>query len=159
MEAALRTAYEWIAGVPLETLDLVAVRGLKGVKEAQVDIPNLGLVKVAVVNGLGNARKILEQIKSNEAEYHFVEIMACPGGCLGGGGQPRSKHEDSVSTKQARLESIYKIDRDLPLRRSHDNPAVKRLYAEYLGSIGGDKAHHLLHTTYVARGRFPWRNK
>lgn len=159
MEAALRTAYEWIAGVPLEKLDLVAVRGLQGVKEAQVEVPNLGLVKVAVVNGLGNARKVLEQIKNKEAEYHFVEIMACPGGCLGGGGQPRTKYEDNVNTKQARLESIYKIDRELPLRRSHENPAVKKLYADYLGSIGGEKAHHLLHTTYNARGRFPWRNK
>ncbi|KAF0197706.1 MAG: NADH-quinone oxidoreductase subunit G [Bacillota bacterium] len=159
MEAALRTAFEWIAGVPLEKLDLVAVRGLEGVKEAQIAIPNLGLVKVAVANGLGNARSLLERIKDKEVEYHFVEIMACPGGCLGGGGQPRSRYEDNVSTKQARLESIYKIDRELPLRRSHENPAVKKLYAEYLGSIGGEKAHHLLHTTYVARGRFPWRNK
>jgi len=159
MEAALRTAYEWIAGAPLEKLDLIAVRGLEGVKEAQVEVPNLGIVKVAVANGLGNARKLLERIKNNEAEYHFVEIMACPGGCLGGGGQPRAKYEDAANTKEARLTSIYKIDKELPLRRSHENPAVKKLYEEYLGSVGGQKAHHLLHTKYVSRGRFPWRNK
>lgn len=157
MEAALRTAYEWIAEQTLEKLDFTAVRGLEGVKEASVEIPKLGLVKVAVVNGLGNAARLLARLAAGEVEYHFIEFMACPGGCLGGGGQPRIKHEEAAEGKQARLASIYAIDKEFSLRKSHENPAVKNLYADYLGEVGGDKAHHLLHTHFVARGRFPWR--
>jgi len=157
MEAALRTAYEWIAQQTLAKLDFTKVRGLEGVKEASVEIPNLGTVKVAVVNGLGNAAQLLARLAAGEVEYHFIEFMACPGGCLGGGGQPRIRHEVAAEGKQARLESIYTIDKQLALRKSHENPAVKNLYADYLGEIGGDKAHHLLHTHFVARGRFPWR--
>jgi len=157
MEAALRTAYEWIAEQTLEKLDFTAVRGLEGVKEASVEIPKLGLVKVAVVNGLGNAARLLARLAAGEVEYHFIEFMACPGGCLGGGGQPRIKHEEAAEGKQARLASIYTIDKESALRKSHENPAVKNLYADYLGEVGGDKAHHLLHTHFVARGRFPWR--
>jgi len=157
MEAALRTAYEWIAEQTLDKLDFTVVRGLEGVKEASVDIPKLGLVKVAVVNGLGNAARLLARLTAGEVEYHFIEFMACPGGCLGGGGQPRIKHEDAAEGKQARLTSIYTIDKASALRKSHENPAVKNLYADYLGEIGGDKAHHLLHTHFVVRGRFPWR--
>lgn len=157
MEAALRTAYEWISEQDLEKLDFTAVRGLQGVKEASVEIPKLGMVKVAVVNGLGNAARLLARLKAGEAEYHFIEFMACTGGCLGGGGQPRISHEEAAKGKQARLESIYAIDKKLALRKSHENPAVKNLYAEYLGEVGGEKAHHLLHTHFVERGRFPWR--
>lgn len=159
MEAALRTAYEWISGQQLEKVDLKVVRGLDGVKEAEIEVPNLGTVRVAVASGLGNARRLLDSIKSGQAQYHFVEIMACPGGCLGGGGQPRSRFDEAKTTKQARLESIYSIDRAQSLRRSHENPAVKELYKTFLGEVGGEKAHHLLHTAYVTRGRFPWRNQ
>ncbi|MBS3937935.1 MAG: [FeFe] hydrogenase, group A [Peptococcaceae bacterium] len=159
MEAALRTAYEWIAERPLAKLDLTAVRGLEGVKEATVDIPNLGSVKVAVVSGLANADKFLARQKAEGSSYHFIEFMACPGGCLGGGGQPRMKSNEASLGKEARLKSIYAIDQELLLRKSHENPAVQKLYADYLGNVGGEKAHHLLHTSYTARGRFPWRKQ
>jgi NADH-quinone oxidoreductase subunit G/NADP-reducing hydrogenase subunit HndD len=157
MEAALRTAFEWIAGVTLEKLDFTVVRGLEGVKEAEVEVPNLGAVKVAVASGLANARKLLEKIESGDASYHFVEIMACPGGCLGGGGQPRVSFDRAQEVKGARLSSIYKIDAGETLRKSHENPAVKKLYEEYLGAVGGKLSHELLHTKYTDRGRFPWR--
>jgi iron only hydrogenase large subunit-like protein len=158
MEAALRTAYEWIAKEPLEQLDFVQVRGMHGVREATVDIPRLGTIRVAVVSGLANARELLSRIESGES-YHFIEIMGCPSGCLGGGGQPRTRREDAMEAKQARQSSIYAIDKGQKLRKSHENPAVQRLYEVYLGEVGGEKAHHLLHTSYTARGRFPWRKQ
>jgi iron-only hydrogenase group A len=158
MEAALRTAYEWIAKEPLAQLDFVQVRGIEGVREATVDIPRLGTLRVAVVSGLANARELLSRIKAGES-YHFIEIMGCPSGCLGGGGQPRTRREEATAAKQARHSSIYAIDREQKLRKSHENPAVNRLYEVYLGTVGGEKAHHLLHTSYTARGRFPWRKQ
>jgi NADP-reducing hydrogenase subunit HndD len=157
MEAALRTAYEWISGQELSQVDLVAVRGLAGVKEAEVDVPGLGVVRVAVASGLANAREVLRRVKSGEASYHFVEIMACPGGCLGGGGQPRAAGMSGEEAKQYRLQSIYGIDRKHTLRKSHENPAVQKLYEDFLGEVGGDLSHHILHTHYSHRGRFPWR--
>lgn len=157
MEAALRTAYEWISGQELSQVDLTAVRGLEGVKEAEVDVPGLGTVRVAVASGLANAREVLRRVRSGEASYHFIEIMACPGGCLGGGGQPRAVGMSGEEAKQYRLKSIYGIDRKQALRKSHDNPAVKKLYEEFLGEVGGEVSHHLLHTHYSDRSRFPWR--
>lgn len=157
MEAALRTAYEWISGQELTSVDFLAVRGLEGVKEAAIDVPGLGEVRVAIASGLANARELLRRVSAGESDYHFIEIMACPGGCLGGGGQPRSVNMSSEETKRQRLAGIYGIDRSEKVRKSHENPAVKKLYDEYLGTVGGDIAHHLLHTHYEDRGRFPWR--
>ncbi|KLO23589.1 ferredoxin [Marinitoga sp. 1197] len=147
MEAALRTAYEILTGKELEKLDFVSVRGLTKVKEAKVEI-NGKTIKVAVVNTLGAARKLLEKIKNGEVEYHFVEFMACPGGCIGGGGQPIPTNEEVLLK---RMESIYEIDYDSKLRKSHENPAVKELYKEFLKEPNSEIAHHYLHTHYIAR--------
>jgi iron only hydrogenase large subunit-like protein len=143
----LRTAYEVITGKELEKLDFEAVRGIEGIKEATVEIDGINL-KVAVVNGLGNARKVLEMIKSGEKEYHFVEFMACPGGCIGGGGQPIPTNSEILLK---RMQAIYEVDRSLPIRKSHENPAIKILYEEFLGEPLSEKSHELLHTTYLAR--------
>ncbi|MBM7558816.1 NADH-dependent [FeFe] hydrogenase, group A6 [Marinitoga litoralis] len=147
MEAALRTAYEILTGKELEKLDFVGVRGLNKVKEAEVEI-NGKKIKVAVVNTLGAARKLLEKMRNGEVEYHFVEFMACPGGCIGGGGQPIPTTEEVLIK---RMEAIYEIDYDSKLRKSHENPAVKKLYEEFLKEPHSEIAHHLLHTHYVAR--------
>lgn len=147
MEAALRTAYETITGKELEKLDFESVRGIKGIKEATIAIDSIK-VNVAVVNGLGNARKVLEMIKNGEKEYHFVEFMACPGGCIGGGGQPIPTNNEILLK---RMEAIYEVDKSLPIRKSHENPAVQALYEEFLGEPLSEKSHELLHTTYVAR--------
>ncbi|WGS65516.1 NADH-dependent [FeFe] hydrogenase, group A6 [Marinitoga aeolica] len=147
MEAALRTAYEILTGKELEKLDFTSVRGLAGVKEAEVEI-NGKIIKVAVVNTLGKARQLLEKMKNGEVEYHFVEFMACPGGCIGGGGQPIPTTEEVLLK---RMEAIYEIDYDSKLRKSHENPAVKKLYEDFLEEPNSEIAHHLLHTHYVAR--------
>lgn len=158
MEAALRTVYEVVTGQTLESLDFEIVRGLEGVKEAGVEIPPLGMIKVAVAHGLGNARQLLEKIKSGENSYHFIEIMACPGGCIGGGGQPlvsgpeRMKLEKDY--KELRAKAIYAEDKGMTLRKSHENPAVKTLYEEYLEKPLGEKSHHLLHTHYTKRIKY-----
>ena len=157
MEAALRTAYEWISGQELPQVDLAAVRGLEGVKEAEIEVPGLGPVRVAVASGLANAQEVLRRVKAGEASYHFIEIMACPGGCLGGGGQPRAAGMSGEEAKQYRLKGIYGIDRKKTLRKSHENPAVQKLYEDFLGEVGGELAHDILHTHYSDRGRFPWR--
>jgi iron only hydrogenase large subunit-like protein len=149
MEAALRTAYEVLTGKTLQNLDFVGVRGLTGIKEATVAIEGVGDVKVAVAHGLGNARKLMEKLKAGEADYHFIEVMACPGGCVGGGGQPIPVSSD---IRRLRGEALYAEDRALPHRKSHENPAVARLYEEYLKEPLGEKSHHLLHTKYKARG-------
>ncbi|HQE25801.1 MAG TPA: [Fe-Fe] hydrogenase large subunit C-terminal domain-containing protein, partial [Candidatus Atribacteria bacterium] len=147
MEAALRSVYEIVSGKTLESLDFYDVRGMEGVKEATVNIDGLE-VGVAVAHSLGNARKILDQVKEGDSKYHFIEIMACPGGCIGGGGQPIPTDLD---IRMRRIEAIYQVDKNLPLRKSHENPAVKQLYEEFLGEPNGEKAHHLLHTHYLAR--------
>jgi NADH-quinone oxidoreductase subunit G/NADP-reducing hydrogenase subunit HndD len=147
MEAALRTVYEVLTGEELANLDFTSVRGLKGRKEAQVEIAGQK-VKVAVAHGLRNASDILEEIKNGTSDYAFVEVMACPGGCIGGGGQPIEK---ASNTKQLRVDAIYKVDKNMTLRKSHENPAVKELYDEFLGKPLGERSHHLLHTHYKAR--------
>lgn len=147
MEAALRSVYEIVSGKPLPSIDFYDVRGMEGVKEATVDVDGLE-VNVAVAHGLGNARKILDQIKEGNSKYHFIEIMACPGGCIGGGGQPIPTN---LEIRMKRIEAIYQVDKNLPLRKSHENPAIKQLYEEFLGEPNGEKAHHLLHTHYLAR--------
>ncbi|MFW6409681.1 MAG: NADH-dependent [FeFe] hydrogenase, group A6 [Halanaerobiales bacterium] len=147
MEAALRTAYEIITGEELAEIDFKQLRGRKGIKTAEVEVADMKL-KVAVVNGLGNARILLERMKKGE-EYHFVEFMACPGGCIGGGGQPQAASEEVL---EKRMEALYKIDNSKKLRKSHENPYIKKLYEEYLNEPGSSKSHELLHTHYVKRG-------
>jgi NADP-reducing hydrogenase subunit HndD len=157
MEAALRTAYELATGHALASLDLVAVRGLDGVKEATVTVEGLGDVRVAVAHGISNAKALLEKIKAGE-QYHFIEIMACPGGCVGGGGQTLVSSSKRVRLNEdyqkLRAQVLYNEDKDLPTRKSHDNPDVQQVYGEYLGNPLSEKAHHLLHTHYVRRKKY-----
>ncbi len=150
MEAALRTAVEVITKKELADINFTQVRGLEGVKEATIDVDGLQL-KVAVAHGLANARKLMEKLAAGEADYHFIEIMACPGGCIGGGGQPFPVDRE---VRQARINGIYRADESLPLRKSHENPAVQQLYKEFLGEPLGEKSHELLHTTYTPRNPF-----
>ncbi len=148
IEAALRTAYEWLTNTTLEKVDFEALRGMEGIKEATVKVNDLD-VKIAVAHGLGNARKLLDRIRSGESTYHAIEIMACPGGCIGGGGQPY--HHGDIEILKARTNAIYEEDRGKPIRKSHENPYIKQLYEEFLGEPYSEKAHHLLHTHYVKR--------
>jgi NADP-reducing hydrogenase subunit HndD len=158
MEAALRTVYEIVTGKTLENVDFMAVRGLEGIREASVDLPPIGTVKVAIAHGLGNARKLLEKIKAGEAEYHFIEIMACPGGCIGGGGQTLVSAPDRMKLpedyRQLRAKAIYDEDKAMKLRKSHENPGITKIYEEYLVKPLGEKSHHLLHTHYHARPKY-----
>jgi NADP-reducing hydrogenase subunit HndD len=146
MEAALRTAYEVITGQTLPKIDFEEVRGLDGIREATIPIPGVIDLKVAVAYGLKNARSIMEQIKAGNCPYHFVEVMACPGGCIDGAGQPY--HHGDASIIRARHAAIYKADREMPLRKSHENPEIISIYKEFYGEPGSEKAHHLLHTHY-----------
>ncbi|MCY6485082.1 NADH-dependent [FeFe] hydrogenase, group A6 [Clostridium aestuarii] len=146
MEAAVRTAYEWLTGESGPALEFHSVRGLKGVKEATVKIKDMD-VHVAVTNGLGNARRLLESIRAGEVNYHLIEIMACPGGCIGGGGQPYIYGDTKILEK--RIEALYQEDKNKALRKSHENPYIQQLYKEFLGEPYGEKAHELLHTHYV----------
>ena len=154
MEAALRTAVYKITGqdVPDDALDFVDVRGTDGIKEANYKVGGLD-VSVAVASGLANARKLLEMVRSGEKNYTFIEIMACPGGCVNGGGQPivPSNIKNFIDVRAKRAEALYNLDANNSKRRSHENESVQKLYAEYLGEPGSERAHHLLHTTYVAR--------
>ncbi len=161
MEAALRMAWEVITGnkLPFKKLHVEPIIGLQGIKEWSVVITDTvpewdflkGVtLKVAVASGLGNAKTILDKIKSGEAEYHFVEVMTCPGGCIGGGGQPRIT---SDAVRQARIDAIYAEDEEKQLRQSHDNPKIKQIYGEFLEMPLGEKSHHLLHTKYTKRER------
>ncbi|MCF7837157.1 MAG: [FeFe] hydrogenase, group A [Candidatus Marinimicrobia bacterium] len=161
MEAALRTVYELISGreLPVKNLHLTAVAGLDGVKEATLKLENLlpewafleGVeVKVAVAHGLSNARKVLEALKRGEAPYHFVEVMTCPGGCIGGGGQPRFT-DDSVRLK--RIAAIYAEDEGKTLRKSHENEQIKKIYQDFLKTPGSHTSHELLHTKYAGRAK------
>ena len=159
MEAALRTAYEIITGkeVPFKNLNITPVRGLEGVKEATVKITGCTAdwkflegaeLKVAVANGLANANRLMSKIKKGEASYHFVEIMACPGGCIGGGGQPIPTNAE---IRRKRVDAIYSEDEHMMLRKSHENPEVIGVYKEFLGKPNSHKAHELLHTHYTER--------
>ncbi len=163
MEAALRTAYEVITGkeIPFEKLNVGPVRGFEGIKEAAITMPSEmakgweflagATLKVAVAHGLKNADKLLKAVKAGEVEYHFIEVMACPGGCLGGGGQPIPT---DMEKRMERMRAIYAEDESLPLRKSHENPEVQLLYAEFLKEPLGHKSHHLLHTKYTKRDKF-----
>jgi NADH-quinone oxidoreductase subunit G/NADP-reducing hydrogenase subunit HndD len=147
MEAALRTAYAKISGKELENLELKAVRGLDGIKSATIPINGLE-VNVAIVNGIGNVGPILDEIERGESKYHFIEVMACPGGCINGGGQPIHQKPDKV---RKRVQVLYEIDEKMKNRRSHENESVIKLYKEFLGEPNGHIAHEILHTTYVDR--------
>ena len=162
MEAALRTAYEIVTGreVPFENLNITPVRGMEGVKEASVKIENPvkdwafldGVeLKCAIAHGLVNAKKVMDAVKKGTADYHFIEFMACPGGCLGGGGQPIPTNPE---IRQKRMEAIYAEDGGMPIRKSHENPEVLKLYKDFLKEPLGEVSHHLLHTKYTKRERY-----
>ncbi len=152
MEAALRTAVETLTGKECENLEFTDVRGTDGVKEAEYDVAGL-TVKVAVASGLSNAKKVLDMVKSGEKDYTFIEIMGCPGGCVNGGGQPiqPATVRNFVDLKSLRAAALYEDDKNLPIRKSHENPVVKTLYSEYFEKPGSHKAHEVLHTHYAAR--------
>lgn len=162
MEAALRTAYELVTGreVPFKNLNILPVRGMEGVRETSIVIENPlkewafldGVeLKCAIAHGLINAKKVMDAVNSGQAHYHFIEIMACPGGCLGGGGQPIPT---SAEIRAKRAAAIYAEDEGMPLRKSHTNPEVIQLYHDFLGKPLGEKSHHLLHTSYTVRKRY-----
>ena len=155
MEAALRTAVEKLSGEELKNLDFTEVRGTDGIKEASYTVNGME-VKVCVVSGLANANTIMEKVKNGTADYHFIEIMGCPGGCVNGGGQPiqHAVVRNFVDLRARRAAALYEADKDMPLRKSHESEAVKRLYAEFLGEPGSHKAHEVLHTSYVARPKY-----
>jgi iron only hydrogenase large subunit-like protein len=161
MEAAIRTAYEIVTGreLPLAGLHVAPIAGLNGVKEASLKIEGTNpewkflegvTLEVAVAHGLSNAQRVIAAIRSGEKKYHFVEVMTCPGGCIGGGGQPRYTNNQ---VRQARIDAIYREDEHKKLRKSHENPDVAKLYEEFLGQPLGEKSHHLLHTKYTPRDR------
>ncbi len=162
MEAALRTAYEIITGreVPFKNLDIMPVRGMEGVKEAKILIEDCvedwkflegATLSVAIANGLENAHKVMTAVKNGTASYHFIEIMGCPGGCIGGGGQPIPTNQ---TIRDLRAAAIYEEDRNMPIRKSHENPEITKIYEEFLIEPLGHKSHKLLHTTYVKRDKY-----
>jgi len=162
MEAALRTAYEIVTGreVPFENLNITPVRGFEGIRQATVKIEGCldewkfleGVeLKCAVAHGLTNAREIMQAVKDGKIDVHFIEVMACPGGCLGGGGQPIPTNQE---IRQKRADAIYDEDMSLTLRKSHENPEVQEIYRDFLGEPNGHKSHELLHTHYKERERF-----
>ena len=156
MEAALRTVSEIVTCKSFVDIEYAAVRGIEGIKEATVAMGDMK-VKAAVANGLGNARKLLDSIKAGEASYDFIEIMACPGGCVNGGGQPiqPSSVRSWTDLRAERAKSIYEEDVSLPIRKSHENPVIKEMYDKYFGEPGSHKAHEILHTHYTARENYP----
>ena len=155
MEAALRTVYEVLTKETLNKIEFDDIRGMEGIKEATVKINDLD-VKIAVAHGTANARKLLDAINAGEKEYHFIEIMACPGGCINGGGQPivDSEIKLKIDVCSERAKALYSEDRGKVLRKSHENPSVKQIYKEWLGEPGGHASHEFLHTKYVKRELF-----
>jgi len=162
MEAALRTAYEIVTGreVPFQNLNITPVRGMEGIKEAEVKIENVKpdwsflegvTLRVAIAHGLANAKRLMTAIRDGKVVYHFIEIMACPGGCLGGGGQPIPTN---LEIRKKRAEAIYAEDENLPIRKSHENPEIIQIYQEFLGEPLSHTSHELLHTHYVPRKRY-----
>lgn len=149
MEAALRTAYEYITGeeAPELLYDLQPVRGYEGIKEASLKIKDMD-VNVAVVYGTANAREMIEKVKQGDKPYHFIEVMTCPGGCIGGGGQPKDIMKDAVQVRKARIASLYQRDTEMALRKSHENPMIKQVYEEFYGKPLSEMAEKMLHTSY-----------
>jgi NADP-reducing hydrogenase subunit HndD len=160
MEAALRTSAEWISGEPGCKVEFRDVRGTEGIKEAIYKIGDLTL-KVAAISGLANARTIMDKIRAGEADYDFIEVMCCPGGCINGGGQPvqPASVRNNVDLKIKRAEVLYKADANKPLRKSHENPSLGKIYEEYFGEYGSDKAHEVLHTSYRDRSKRKYKVK
>ena len=152
MEAALRTAVETLTGEELENVDFKEVRGTEGIKEATYNVAGME-IKVAVASGLNNAANLLKKVKSGEADYHFIEIMGCPGGCVNGGGQIQqpASVRNFVDIQGLRASALYKNDEARAIRKSHENPEIKTIYKEFFGEPGSHKAHEILHTTYVKR--------
>ena len=155
MEAALRSVSEILTGKPLKKIEFEEVRGKKGIKKAIIAIGDKN-IKVAVAHGLGNAQEIMEEIKQGKADYQFVEIMACPGGCIMGGGQPikSAKIRETIDVRKKRADAMYSIDEKSKIRMSHKNPVLLKIYEEYLGELGGNLAHKLLHTHYEAKEKY-----
>ena len=155
MEAALRTAYEVITGKTLEDVNFTAVRGIEGIKEATVQVGDLP-VSVAVAHSTGAASKLLDMVRSGEKNYTFIEVMACPGGCVTGGGQPIVSSQDKMTCdpRVERAKALYGEDLNKPKRKSHENAEIKKLYADYLGEPNGHKSHQLLHTHYIKREKY-----
>ena len=151
IEATIRTAYDTLTGESLDKVEYEELRGLRGVKKAVVNI-NGKEIHIGVVNGLGNTRKILEKIRAGVEKLDAIEVMACPGGCVGGGGQPYHKGDLTILKKRA--EGLYSIDKEKTYRKSYENPSIKKLYEEYLGEPGSERAHELLHTSYKERPRY-----
>lgn len=156
MEAAIRTVADILTGTDLKEIEYAPIRGTEGIKAATVEFGGK-TIRAAVVNGLGNARQLFNSIKEGEAEYDFIEVMACPGGCVTGGGQPivDAKTQATIDVKKTRASALYDEDKSLPLRKSHMNPTVKKVYDEFLGEPCGHKSHELLHTHYTARENYP----
>lgn len=162
MEAAIRTAYRILEGEELEDVNICDARGVKGIKELSINLPKTGIeLKAAVAHGLANARKLMEMVQSGEANYHFIEVMACPGGCVNGGGQPiqTAKVRNAIDLRTERAKAIYEEDEASTLRRSHENPTIQKLYADFLGHPCGHKSHELLHTHYTKRDLYPTDDK
>ncbi len=148
IEAACRTAYELYTKKPLEKIEFRELRGLEGIRSGTINFDGVP-VKIGIAHGLGNARKLVEEVKSGKSPYHVIEVMACPGGCIGGGGQPF--HQGRIEVLRKRAAALYSEDESKPLRKSHENPYIQQLYKEYLGEPCGPKAHKLLHTHYFDR--------
>ena len=148
IEAACRTAYEIYTKQSLPKVDFEELRGLDGIRSATIDF-NGTPIKIGIAHGLGNARKLIEEVKNGTSPYHAIEVMACPGGCIGGGGQPFHKGRMEVLKKRAA--ALYQADEEKPIRKSHENPFVQQLYKEYMGEPCGPLAHKLLHTHYIDR--------
>lgn len=155
MEAALRTAQDTLTGESLPQIDFEEVRGTQNIKRANIEIAGKE-IKVVAASGLANAKTILEEIKRGKADYQFVEIMACPGGCIMGGGQPikSSKIQAEVDVKKLRAQALYSIDEKSVIRKSHENPVMKKIYKEFLGKPGSELAEELLHTAYEKREKY-----
>jgi NADP-reducing hydrogenase subunit HndD len=156
MEAALRTVAEVVTGKELEKIEFEQVRGMEGIREAEVSLGDM-TVRVAIAHGTGNARKLLEEVKAGKKEYHFIEVMGCPGGCINGGGQPHITDKDRYTkdVKAERAKAIYDEDEAKVIRKSHENPMIKKIYEEYFGEPNSHKAHELLHTHYIVRPNYP----
>ena len=154
MEAALRTAANMLDG-DFSATDFEEVRGIEGIREATYNVAGVE-IKVAVTSGLANATKLCDMVKNGEAPYQFIEIMACPGGCINGGGQPVQKDatRNTVDIKSLRAKALYDLDASMDLRKSHESPVIKMIYDEYFGEPNSEKAHHILHTTYTPRKKY-----
>jgi NADP-reducing hydrogenase subunit HndD len=148
IEAAVRTAYEVYTGKACPQIDFEELRGLEGIRSATIDFDGFP-INIGIAHGLSNARKLLEEIRDGKNTFHAIEIMACPGGCIDGGGQPL--HHGNSDIIKARWKAIYQVDKNMPIRKSHENPSIVKLYEEFLKTPCGEKAHHLLHTHYFDR--------